>query len=260
MKKTVVWFAALCLISLAGCGGAQANKPAPCRLPPGHKPTNLLVLGNSITHKAPIPAEGWYGNWGMAAPSAAADFSHLTASAMNVPVTAMNLAIETEPVTSLPQIPAIASQIGPGTAVILQFGDDVPSGVLEALLFRTAYDELAAAVSKGTSLVCVSTWWEKPSIDNLIKAVCGKHGGCYAYIGDLFTDPANTDVQTIEYANHQINAHPREWGHRHIAERVFAQNPWRQVRPTSRFASGGTADETRRCHKFAPYLRLFRGF
>lgn len=205
MKRTVVWFAAFCLISLAGCGG--------------HKPTNLLVIGNSITHNPPNPPKGWYGNWGMAAPSAAADFSHLTAAALDVPLTVMNLGIERSPEASLPQIPAIANQVGPGTAVVLEFGDDVPSGGLDA--FAQAYDQLAAAVSKGHSVVCVSTWWENPNIDDVINAVCGKHGGSYVYIGDLFTDPANTDTQTIEYSNPRLQAHPRQWGHWHIAARVY---------------------------------------
>jgi hypothetical protein len=78
-------------------------------------------------------------------------------------------------------------------------------------------------MASGHSLVCVSTWWQNPEIDALIQAACAAHGGRYAYIGDLRTDPANTDLQTVQYSNWQVNDHPRQWGHQHIAERVLLQ-------------------------------------
>lgn len=155
----------------------------------------------------------------MAAPSEADDFAHLSASALNIPLTVMTLFVETDPQSTIAQIPGIAKQVGSGTAVVLEFGDDVPSGGLNA--FAQAYDQVAAAVSKGNSLVCVSTWWEKPEVDNVIAAACAAHGGRYTFIGDLYTDPDNTDLQTVQYANPRINSHPRKWGHRHIAGRVF---------------------------------------
>jgi hypothetical protein len=204
-RKTLIWLALICELFLAGCAS--------------HGPTALLVSGNSITYNPPYPSRGWYGNWGMAAPSAATDFSHLTASSFNIPLTIMNLYIERDPEGSLSQIPAIANLVDPGSAVILEYGDDVPNGGVAA--FAKAYDQLAAAVKKANYLVCISTWWENPSIDFVIDGVCVSHGGRYVYIGDLRTNPANTDLQTIEYSNPRINGHPRRWGHLHIAQRVY---------------------------------------
>lgn len=226
MKRTgMAWLAVVSLgvwlFSLASCGRARSDKAPGCTLSPQQKPTNLLVLGNSITHAPPSPAVGWYGNWGMAAPSAGDDFSHLTAAAMKVPLTAVNMSIEieTESEISSAQISAVASTVGPATAVVLEFGDDVPSGSLNS--FAAAYDQLAQAVAKGDSLVCLSTWWEKPNIDNAIRTICGRYGGCYAFIGDLYIDPFNSDLQTVEYSDSHVNSHPRQWGHQHIADRVF---------------------------------------
>jgi uncharacterized lipoprotein len=59
----------LVLLLLAGCGSSSKAK-------------DLLVIGNSITQYGANPAIGWNGNWGMAAPSANEDFSHLVASAL----------------------------------------------------------------------------------------------------------------------------------------------------------------------------------
>lgn len=197
----------ICVVYLAGCGSS--------------KPTSLLIIGNSITFHGPDPAVGWSGDWGMAAPSAATDFSHLAASGLNVPLSVSNLGIERDPENALPEIPILAKNVGPGTAVVLELGDNVLSAGVVA--FSQAYDQLAAAVSKGNSLVCVSTWWQNPDVDNVIKAGCEGNGGRYVFIGDLRTDPANTDLQTIEYSNWQVNDHPRQWGHQHIADAVLLQ-------------------------------------
>jgi hypothetical protein len=67
-------------------------------------------------------------------------------------------------------------------------------------------------MSKGNSLVCVSTWWHYPNIDDTIKQACEAHDGHYAYIGDIFTDPANPDRQSTTYSDWQTNDHPRNGG------------------------------------------------
>jgi hypothetical protein len=204
----VFWFLALCVFSLSGCGGSN--------------PTDLVVVGNSITLHGPAPAIGWYGDWGMAAPAANKDFSHIVGATLNVPLSDNNLGIESEPENSMPQISALADEVGPGTAVILELGDNAPFGG-DVAAFGSAYNQLATAMSKGNSLTCVSTWWHYPRIDNIIKLACEAHDGHYVYIGDIFTDPTNPDRQSTTYSDWQVNVHPQEWGHQHIAERVLLQ-------------------------------------
>jgi hypothetical protein len=73
--------------------------------------TGLLVLGNSITISGPSPGEDWEGDWGMAASAAANDFSDLTASSLNLPLSVYNIAVQLEenPATSGPTIQLMAS-------------------------------------------------------------------------------------------------------------------------------------------------------
>jgi hypothetical protein len=182
----------------------------PCGLRGGHSnPTNLLAIGNSITFHGPNPSLGWYGNWGMAAPTAGQDYVHLVAKSLSLPFVVANSTVERGVLGTVPR------------ADSKTIGDNAVSFSIPA--FGQAYNQLAAAMASGHSLVCVSTWWQNPEIDALIQAACAAHGGCYAYIGDLRTDPANTDLQTVQYSNWQVNDHPRQWGHQHIAERVLLQ-------------------------------------
>jgi hypothetical protein len=62
-----------------------------------NKPTDLVVVGNSITRHGPAPSIDWSGDWGMAAPSSDKDFSHLVASRLSVPLFVDNLDIESDP-------------------------------------------------------------------------------------------------------------------------------------------------------------------
>ncbi|MGC2184055.1 MAG: SGNH/GDSL hydrolase family protein [Terriglobales bacterium] len=186
-----------------------------------NKATQLVVVGNSITLHGPTPSIGWQGDWGMAAPSADKDFSHLVASTLDVPVSVYNLGIESDPAGSMSEIPPIAGMVGSRTDVVLEFGDNVH--VISPATFGAAYDQLAGALAKGHSLVCVSTFWENPAIDRVIKAGCEAHGGHYAFIGDIFTNPDNPDRQSTEYSDWMVNVHPQVWGHAHIAERVLVQ-------------------------------------
>jgi hypothetical protein len=197
----------LFLLLLAGCSD--------------NKPTKLVVVGNSITHHGPAPSIGWQGDWGMAAPSADKDYSHLVAATLHVSLSVNNSGIESDPSGALSQVPAIASKIDPATDVVLEFGDNVH--IISAEAFGSAYDQLAAAVAKGHALVCVSTFWQNPAIDQVIKSACEAHGGHYAFIGDIFLNPANPDRQSTAYSNWQINVHPQEWGHAQIAARVLQQ-------------------------------------
>ena len=157
----------------------------------------------------------------MAAPSAEEDYSHLVASRLNIPLSVYNLGIESDPSGSMSEILAISTKVGPDTDVVLEFGDNVH--LISAETFGSAYDHLAASLAKGNSLVCVSTFWENPDIDKVIKARCEAHGGRYAFIGDIFTDPDNPDRKSTQYSDWMVNIHPQVWGHAHIAERVLLQ-------------------------------------
>ena len=202
----------LCLvvysIALVGCASSGTS-------------SKLLVMGNSITSHGPDPSIGWYGSWGMAAASEETDFSHITASALQRPLTIRGLNIESDPQGSLEQINSLVNQVDATTAVILQFGDDVPSDGVVA--FGSAYDQLTGVLGKASALVCVSTFWVKPDVDQVILRACQAHHGQYVFIGDIYTDPANTDLQTIQFWDPQVNAHPRQWGHAHIAGRILSK-------------------------------------
>jgi hypothetical protein len=92
----------------------------------------------------------------MAAPSRNEDYSHLVASRLNLPLSVNNLSIESDPSAAMSEMPAILNKVGPGTDVVLEFGDNVH--VISPETFGAAYDQMAASFAKGHALICVSTF------------------------------------------------------------------------------------------------------
>lgn len=203
------WFL---LVFAVLCGCATANRKT------------VFVVGNSITLHAPAPSIGWFGDWGMAAPTEDIDFSHIVAATLNAQLSVNNLGIEGGSQEARLQIPVLAKRINSSTIIVLELGDNAPfAGDVEG--FASAYDQLVEATSHGKALVCVSTFWHYTDIDAIIKAACEANHGRYAYIGDILNDPANPDRQSTAYWSWEVNDHPQKWGHRMIAERVLAQLP-----------------------------------
>jgi hypothetical protein len=206
-SQTAVFVAA---IALTGCG---VTRPA----------TDVLVIGNSITMHGASPNIQWSGNWGMAASSQRADYAHIVADALGVPVSVSNVAdLERTPQNALAILAPYRAKVHPGTVAIIELGDNVPGGTLTP--FRKGYDALLDTVHHARNIICVSTFWEKPDYDDVIKASCIEHGGTYVYIGDIKSDPTNPDyIGAPEFANPGVDGHPHDWSMAQIASRILKE-------------------------------------
>ncbi len=217
------------LICLAACGThywTMLSTPStPLTGPP---PTKLVTIGNSITLHPPDAPLSWSGNWGMAASAQARDYAHVTAAAMNLPVTPITVAaVEVIPNDLSTYLPVIAGAgINSTTIVVLEMGDDVPNS--EVTEFTATYGKILNAVSARLRLVCLSTFWERPWVDAIIKPACESNGGFYVYIGDIDTDSNNPDYKVKVFSNPAVNVHPHDWGMAQISARIIAEvNPGR---------------------------------
>jgi alpha-galactosidase len=217
------------LIGLAGCGiqlvGTRISSP-PSAL--AHKPTKLVTMGNSITLHLPSASIGWNGSWGMAASGQAKDYSHATAAGMSVPVTPTNIAgVELSQSELSEGLQTVAAAgVTSSTVVVIEFGDNVPNSGSGQLDFGASYGKLLDAIPPHLKLVCTSTFWERSSVDAIIKQECESHGGLYTYIGNIYTDPNNPDRTDNEYSDPAVNRHPHDWGMAQISARILAEvNP-----------------------------------
>jgi hypothetical protein len=97
-----------------------------------------------------------------------------------------------------------------GQIVVIELGDN--AGVTPA--FAAGYSALLDGTKGRLSLYCLSTWWQQPSQDLMIKAACEAHGGHYVFIGDIY--PTRQDARVV-YADAAVQAHPNDWSMAMIA-------------------------------------------
>ncbi|WP_157478236.1 hypothetical protein [Granulicella tundricola] len=181
----------------------------------------LVTIGNSITWHSPENDVSWSGDWGMAASNINADYAHLTATSLSLPLVRVNVAaLESDPTTVDALTAQTAALITPGSAVVVELGDNAKPGSNGRANFQAAYHQLLDAVATGKSLACTSTYWGESSIDAIIQAECILHHGSYIYIGDIYGSPINTDSSTNTFSNPFVIMHPHDWGMNAIAVRV----------------------------------------
>jgi hypothetical protein len=211
--------ALLCAFLLTACGGGGDDGPAPAKpeREPLSGPQTLYILGNSVTsYGIPIPADGWFGTWGMAATAPEKDFAHLTAAAVNAALVIRPSAdVELRPADAHQYLDSRVNGIDSTSLVVIQLADNARAP-LEP--FRVALVAILERVKVARRLVCVGTWWPDPQKDALVKSECESRGGTFVYIGDLKAK----DVHLFEYPGWSVNEHPHDWGMARIAERVTA--------------------------------------
>jgi alpha-galactosidase len=234
MKSLILILLAGSLLAGCGSGGSStqttttavpATTPVvapPVITPPVVKigPTDVVVIGNSITFSDVNPPVEWTGSWGMAASSADKDFTHLVASTLGIPLTAANnfAGLEFDWAGATDQIPAMTAQIKSTSLAVIEMGDDVS----DLVSFVPRYNKLLDAAQHAQVLVCTSTWWQNDARDAVIQAACSAHGGHYVYIGNIYTDPLSGDKTDFQYPVAGVNRHPHDWSMARIAERIVA--------------------------------------
>ena len=199
---------------LAGCATIQQQSIAALTL---SKSTSLLALGNSITKYGENVSCGWTNEgWGLAAPTLEQDYAHLTGKGLGVPVTAMNVQVE----YGLDAVLPTSLPVDTLTDVVIEAGDNA-RGYTSPEDFGIEYGKLIELIGEPHKLVCTSTFWHFVEYDKVIEQVCEQHNGTYVFIGDIYTSPENTDRETVQFPLcPNVNKHPRQWGHEHIAERI----------------------------------------
>ena len=219
LRVVVVGTAGLLVV---GCGsGIHAGGPVLGAAVAPAGVTQLYAIGNSITWHSPESEVGWSGDWGMAASSMNADYAHLTAASLSLPLVRLSASsLESDPTTIAALTAQAASLMTPGSAVVVELGDNAKSGDTGRANFREGYHRLLDAVAGGRSLTCTSTYWGNASVDALIESECRLHHGSYVSIGDIYRSPINTDSATNTFSNPFVTMHPHDWGMNAIAVRV----------------------------------------
>lgn len=197
--------------------------------------TEIAFIGNSLTYHLDSAEQGWYESHGMAAKYESTDYVHVTLR--KIGTASRNAYIrnfypfESDDSVTKRHIDSLAPVLAKHPKiVVVQLGDNVElnkkqkiQSVFNLYNFWSAYGDLMSAIKNGDAQIyCVSTWWQSDWKDRVIKRRCESAGGTYVYIGDIYTDPKNTDRNTVDYPSPMVDSHPKDYGMKEIADRLVA--------------------------------------
>ncbi len=185
----------------------------------------VTFIGNSLTLHGPAPEIGWMHHHGMAASEPSADYVHQVLKRLEIPPDqskCCNLAeIERGPF-DVKRLGEWVEQLIPGTTdlTIIQLGDNVASNAQLQHLCDNLCTMLPLLKTKSKSVLLLSTWWESPPKDGLLRKLCELFSIRYVHIGDIFSSPENADRKVQRHTHAGVNNHPGDWGMAQIALRV----------------------------------------
>ena len=191
---------------------------------PANPPSNVLILGNSITFSPADPSLGWTGNWGMAASSADKDYVHiLTANFKQqnaaATVTAMNIAAFERGYGSfnLDSAFSAVAKTKPDL-LIIRIGENV-AVPLNATVFDAKYQALInyfkAANPNVKVLGAGSFWLLKDDVDAEMAKYSNFISLSYLLKADITTEAIGL------YPNPAVQQHPSDKGMSEIAQAIW---------------------------------------
>ncbi len=186
----------------------------------------FAFIGNSITLHGPSRDIGWINNNGMAASCLENDYCHILLRKLNVNIcnTFIGNFSELERSDCLnekfPDELRILFEKKPNVTII-QLGDNVQDDVQLQFFYNNLIQLALSARMSSKRVFFISTWWESPGKDVLIKKVSDSINATYIHIGDLFKSPSNLDNKYKEYDHIGVNNHPRNWAMAEISRRLL---------------------------------------
>lgn len=188
--------------------------------------SDILILGNSLTHHDPSNKVEWFGDYGMAASARSNDYSHQLLKLLNIPSdnayvrNLYPLEINSAPLQRFSK--ELNKEVGPQTkTIIIQLGDNVPDAIdktkeLEKSLLGLFNNVFLSHPQ--LEVFCLSTYWGKSHVDQVIERTCKANNAHYIYIGDIFP---TQNLNKSRFEHNGVNMHPKDKEMRKIAEKAF---------------------------------------
>lgn len=148
----------------------------------------IAFIGNSITLHGPAPTIGWNNDCGMAASNKNTDFAHLLASKFGLidndifvgnfaELERIDIRNNNEQFTLLKEIFDTRPVI-----TIIQLGDNILNNEQLQHFQQNLQLLMPDIKNKSSHIFLLSTWWENPVKDSVIKNICESFQANYIYI------------------------------------------------------------------------------
>ncbi|MGQ7946744.1 hypothetical protein [Flavobacterium sp. WC2509] len=190
------------------------------------KDLKVLIVGNSITYREPIPERGWYGNWGMAASAPDKDFESLLTVKMtdyysneNVIVSSKNISFwELNFDYDLNQYTDISNKVY--DILIVRLGENIDTSSKQ---FKNYESSLTLMINhfktKNTKVIITGNLWSSLEKD-LIQEKVAKDNN-YKYISLIDFQNHYNNYAYGQYEDDAVSNHPSDTGMVNLANLIF---------------------------------------
>lgn len=193
----------------------------------------VLIIGNSITIARPLPEEGWYGNWGMAASDSSRDYVHVLMDSIwkynpsvEFKVTGTGVVFENEFLEY--DMDSVYSEFRAFRPefIIIRVGENVNDSLAGAVDFESYFVEFVDyfRTNERVPVICASSFWERVNTTQRMKAACEKNNYLHLELHDLYQNLEN--VAFADFESISVGSHPNDLGMRRIANRI-----WNKAKP-----------------------------
>ena len=202
--KTLVAGALLALV-LAGCASAPQYK-------------EMLVIGDAISLCAPIPAQGWNHNWGMAATAEENDYVHRLVAELRKNSPELKLTVDSimyqDTMTGWVHLIPCSADL-----IVIQLSENYQGGVsLEE--YQGAYEQMIDELCENgrKTVVCVGPW-KNIQLEPVIRKAAENRNAIYVSLREIYADPANHAAAEGKFP--KLGDMPGDRGMRKIAEAIL---------------------------------------
>lgn len=221
-KIAIVYFI---IILLAACRVKENPKIDPIQF------KNILILGNSITKHAPRSQVGWYGNWGMAASTESKDFSHIISTALNAPITPVNISDFEMSHTVFDLKNLDEHFVKTPDLIIIKIGENV----LQPTDFDKSFTKFISYIKYKTpnaKIVIAGTFWQNDPVNKVMIAESQSRKIPFVNLQQLDTqinksfigeDMYSVDGSKYKITDQSVANHPGDVGMKNIAELILAK-------------------------------------
>jgi hypothetical protein len=197
----------------------------------------VLVIGNSITSHPPLPNDGWYHNWGMAASAEDKDFVHVLFNQINTHAAVNgkgrlryeNIAVFERDFylfdsVRLNQHFKKHREYNPHL-VIFRWGDNVSDSLALVHSFKSKFSQLIKYFKQNDKLVpcfiITSSWYANPVVNQQMLDVSKENKTHYIDLGGMRDLPGLTAEENGLFLNGGVASHPSDRGMQAIASSIY---------------------------------------
>lgn len=188
----------------------------------------ILFIGNSITKHEPAPEIGWHGNWGMAASCEERDYVHIILRELKKKYLVDSCIVQCaiwernfKNNEDILQKYYKSAHDFEADIIVVRIGENIKD-IQDLAALKCAFEKMILFFQneRKAKIIITSLFWNKKSVNEIIKNIAEEHNYVFCDISDLEKDEKTMALGNFEHRG--ICVHPSDYGMKCIADKILS--------------------------------------